>query len=421
MSGPLAYAAVTAVLKDLLNDGLVNSDLSSILGTVKVSALPPDRVATGAEEPSQLNVFLYQVTSNQGWRNADLPARSPAGDQRWANPPLAVDLHYLLTAYGAQDLDAEVLLGYAMQLLHETPVLTRSAIRRTFSVSSPVSDRLMPASVTDRNPADLADQLESCRITPRYLTTDELSKLWSAMQARYRPTMAYTVSVVLMQRTTPVRAALPVREPRLHVTPIAQPAITALEPSSGPAGTTVRLVGKSLRGSVTQVRIDGTLIEPAPDDVTSQTIRVVLPGALRAGLSPVQVVHPVPVGEPPTPRPGVGVESNVVGFVVTPVVTSPSPHALDGDRRLTVAVTPAVAREQRVTVFIGEAALTAPPAASTAPATSPTIGVTVPAGWPAGTHLLRVQVDGAMSPLLVDDVAGSPTFNTYVGPTVSVP
>ena len=148
-----------------------------------------------------------------------------------ANPPLPLDLHYLLTAYGADDLDAEILLGYAMQLLHEMPVLTPALIRKTFSATSPVTDKLMPASVPDRNPADLADQVELCKIAPHYLTTEELSRLWSAMQARYRPSMAYDVSVVLIESTTPVKAALPVRAPALTVAPITRPSIDRIDPS----------------------------------------------------------------------------------------------------------------------------------------------------------------------------------------------
>ena len=88
-----------------------------------MSASPPDRIATGAQEPNQINLFLYQVTANPGWRNADMPAWAGDGSNLTA-PPLALDLHYLVTAYGSSDLDAEVLLGYATHLLHETPVLT---------------------------------------------------------------------------------------------------------------------------------------------------------------------------------------------------------------------------------------------------------------------------------------------------------
>ena len=98
MSNALAIAGVTAVLRDLLNDGLVNHNVSGVLGsTVTVSVLPPDRVVSGTEI-SQLNLFLHQVTPNTGWRNEGLPARDASGSQRLSNPPLALSLHYLLSA-----------------------------------------------------------------------------------------------------------------------------------------------------------------------------------------------------------------------------------------------------------------------------------------------------------------------------------
>ena len=42
MSSPLAIAAVTAALKDLLNDGLLNHDFSSI-GSFTVKVVPAAR------------------------------------------------------------------------------------------------------------------------------------------------------------------------------------------------------------------------------------------------------------------------------------------------------------------------------------------------------------------------------------------
>ena len=49
------------------------------------------------------------------------------------NAPLALELHYLLMAYGRDDYQAEILMGYAMQLLHDTPVLTRKSIQDSLS------------------------------------------------------------------------------------------------------------------------------------------------------------------------------------------------------------------------------------------------------------------------------------------------
>src|SRR5258708_3744415 len=143
MSSPLAIAAVTAAIKDLLNDGLLNNDLSSV-GSFTVTSLPPDRISTGQSEPNQLNVFLYQVTPNSGWRNAMLPSHDGAG-ARLTNPPLALDLHFLVTAYGADDLNAEILLGYAMHLLHGCPVLTRQQLRTVLGGVNPVDGSILPS------------------------------------------------------------------------------------------------------------------------------------------------------------------------------------------------------------------------------------------------------------------------------------
>src|SRR3954465_9478756 len=116
MSNALAIAGVTAVLKDLLENGLIDHQVTGAVGTeVTVSSLAPDVVPIdGAEAAPRLNLFLYQVTPNAAWRNVDLPSCDRSG-RRISNPPLALDLHYLLTAYGFAELQAEVLLGYGMQ------------------------------------------------------------------------------------------------------------------------------------------------------------------------------------------------------------------------------------------------------------------------------------------------------------------
>ena len=165
MSTALAIASVTAVLKDLLNNGVIDHDLASSVGEVVVSALPPDRIdalGTPADQKSRLNLFLYQITPNQGWRNVGLPSHDGRGE-RLSNPPLALDLHYLLTAYGLEEFHAEILLGYGMQLLHETPVLTRSAIRTSLAPPTPVGGG-----------GDLPPAMQAC-----YL---ELGSRWSRLR-----------------------------------------------------------------------------------------------------------------------------------------------------------------------------------------------------------------------------------------------
>jgi len=186
MSSALAIAAVTASLKDRLNNGLLDQDLSHI-GSFAVTAQPPDRISTGTTETNVLNLFLYQVTPNLGWRNVDLPSRDNGGG-RTTNPPLALDLHYLLSAYGSQDMNAEILLGYAMQLLHEYPGLSRQQLRTALgNPTPPVEGTLLPGPFGTMSAVDLAEQLELIKISPQYLSGEDLSKLWTAMQARYPP------------------------------------------------------------------------------------------------------------------------------------------------------------------------------------------------------------------------------------------
>ena len=208
MSGPFAIAGVTAVLKDVLNKQFSHpefADLASAIGSFTITTIAPDRVATGEQEPNQLNLFLYQITANQGWFNTGLPSRD-SDNNRVDNPPLAIDLHYLVTAYGSDNFNDEILLGCAMQAFHETPVMSRAYIRNVLDNSGGTA----PAPFDVLSAVDLADQIELIKITPKFLTTEELSKLWTAMQARFRQTMAYHVSVVLIQSKQPVKAALPV-------------------------------------------------------------------------------------------------------------------------------------------------------------------------------------------------------------------
>src|SRR3954453_15392899 len=101
MSTALAIAAATRVLASVIDDNVNAAGLSSLLGTAQTTASPPDKVNTDTKEGPQLNLFLFQVSFNQGWREVGLPSRNAAGDGI-DRPPLALNLHYMLTAYGPE-------------------------------------------------------------------------------------------------------------------------------------------------------------------------------------------------------------------------------------------------------------------------------------------------------------------------------
>jgi hypothetical protein len=156
------------------------------------------------------------------------------------------------------------------------------------------------------------------------------------------------------------------------------------------------------------------------DGSRDTALTITLPAGLRAGVNPVQVVHRVPIGDPPVGHTGVGFESNTAALVLAPVVTTPTPVSVARGTALTLAVAPPAGRDQRVSVLVGDVAIAVPARPPSAPEVSAGVAVQVPADLATGTFLLRVQVDGAVSALAVDTTPGSPTFNRYVGPLIEV-
>ena len=188
MSSPLSIASVTSVIKSTLENGLVVHGATAVVGELAVTALPPDRIPTGSDERSQLNIYLYRITPNTAWRA--VPASGAAGAE--ARPvPLSLDLHYLLTAYGERDYHAETLLGSAMELLHEAPILTRETIAPLLTALTERGDA--GASVF----ADVIKSIDRITLSPEFLSMEDMTKLWSALQARYRLSATYQVSVLM--------------------------------------------------------------------------------------------------------------------------------------------------------------------------------------------------------------------------------
>jgi uncharacterized protein DUF4255 len=188
MSSPLSIASVTSVIKGFLENGLVVHGASAVVGDLSVTALPPDRIATGADERSQLNIYLYRITPNTAWRTV---AASGSGEQDVRAMPLSLDLHYVLTAYGEREYHAETLLGSAVDLIHETPVLTREVI--TPMLSALAEHGNAGATVF----ADVINSIDRITLSPEFLSMEDLTKLWSALQARYRLSATYQASVLM--------------------------------------------------------------------------------------------------------------------------------------------------------------------------------------------------------------------------------
>jgi hypothetical protein len=110
----------------------------------------------------------------------------------------------------------------------------------------------LPAALRALADCGLADQLEQIKITPEYLSTEEMSKLWTAVQSHYRPTAAYMATVVLIE-SSQARAPLPVLTAhRRQAEPVPPfPTIESALPTKQPAApwATVDITGHHLDGT----------------------------------------------------------------------------------------------------------------------------------------------------------------------------
>ncbi len=204
MSKALVIASVTSVLRGLLRHSLDNDGLQPVLGDqVAITTVPPDTIPLGVSDAKpQLNLFFFQLSHNTNWRTP-APSRRISAQSIVRPSPLALDLHYLVTAYGREELHTEILLDFVLCALDQQAVLNQQSIQSAQSgsaigaaVGSPV-DRML-ANASD------AGQLQQLRITPTVFSTQDMSALWSAMHAHYRPSLVYTVSALLQQTLPPM-------------------------------------------------------------------------------------------------------------------------------------------------------------------------------------------------------------------------
>jgi hypothetical protein len=420
MSGALGIAAVTGVLESMLHS-VFNPGAG--LGSVLVSALAPDVVQTSIDAGStnpQVNLFLHQVRHNAAWRNVDLPSLAADGTTRLKNPPLALDLHYLLTAYTPEDGFAEALLGYALLMLHQFPMLSRDQVTNALSNLSaghPLYTALQSTGV--------ADQMELLKITPETLGREEMAWIWTALKADYRPTYAFQVSVVLLQPPAAVSSPLPVFFRNINVQPGPPPLLSQVEVPANQGGAAVgdavTLIGQSLSGvnaiALTNQRF-GFRYQPliTPSAVGATSVSFVVPNDpanLPAGLYTVSALF--------TDAGGNIVQStNALGLGVAPTIVMAPPPAVTQDASgttVTLNCAPDAQARQIISLVMGGTAIPAQPLPPLVTIT-PTLSFLFAApGLAPGPYVIRLQVDGVDSAV---SWSATPTPH-FTAPIVTVP
>lgn len=401
MSNSLAIAAVTATLQAILQANVV---LEPDLNDTSVTILPLD-LARGKNTTNQLNLFLYMVARNAAWVNADMPRQVKPGEV--AISPLPLNLYFLLTAFGRDDDAAQPfgheLLGKAMSILYDNPILSSIDIRAATQAALPASD--------------LDRQIEHLRITLHPLSIDELSKLWTGFSMQYRLSAAYEVSVALIESTRATRTGLPVLArgsgdqgflSQANTGPPLPTLYSVAAPPQHPSallGDILTITGVNLGGADVGVQflhpLWTTPVEIAPQPgATATTLSVQLPNAPAAWPAGFYNLEVLVQRTGETFRRS----TNTLVFPLAPSLTVAPGSAAPGNIVYTATVAPEVLPAQHVTLMLGDAEFVADPLTVQGPAlTFPTTGLV------AGTYWVRLRVDGVDS-LIFDPTKTPPAY-----------
>lgn len=404
MSNSLAIAAVTATIRNLLTVGIATD---SELNDTTITMQPLDRARPAGNNANQLNIFLYQTLPNAAWRNRDLPGRT-ASPLETAMPPLALNLYYLITAFG-RDNDANrpfshQVLGKAMSVLHDHPVLLRDELKSGLANN------------------DLYAQIERVRLTLQPLNVDEIFKLWSGFQTQYRLSVAYEACVILIDSSLPAKAALPVltRGPKdsgitalptvLSPLPEIQGIVMQKNQPAALLGDTVIIQGRNFGGDVQAVFRSVRLQDPIRVDATlsgTGQAQVVIdndPAKWIAGYYTVALELTENKGKPDEKVRS----TNEFPFSIAPKISAKFPinAAAGPSATVTLRCTPKVLPEQRVAMLLGDREIVAETFKTAASQLRFTIQPAT-----AGKYRIRLRVDGVDSLLVVDYSSPIPAFN----------
>ncbi|MGH3265581.1 MAG: DUF4255 domain-containing protein [Trebonia sp.] len=341
MSTYQAVGAVSSTLKQLLTSYL---DTPSGVGPVPITVgLPPDdpEVINGP----LVNLFLYRVCENATLQSQELPGQGSNGS--YGHPPLALDLHYLLTTYGVtknpagnkfeDEIVAHWLLGSAMRILHDYAIITP-----TFE--GPGGELILDP-VLESAP-------ERVKLTLQPISLEDLSKVWTALSRPFRVSAAYEVTVVQIETTLadsygPPVGPGPIGGPHVTAMPGLAPLITGIHAAGrtdafARAADTLVLEGAGLLSDETQVQIGGIAAIGQVTSARSDRMTVVVPDdpRLQPGILELSISHGLAMGSPPTLRPAL--TSNVVAFALVPrvdtVVSAGGNITVTGSRLLNTGV-----------------------------------------------------------------------------------
>jgi hypothetical protein len=134
------------------------------------------QLAGDVEETTRVTLLLHRVAVNEHARQS-----RPANAAADGRAPLSLDLHYLLTAWAATPLDEQITFAWTLRQLHQHPVLDASS--------------LSPEAGWARD--------EVIQIVPSELSTEDMMRIWDALDPSYRLSATYVARYVRLDPDAP--------------------------------------------------------------------------------------------------------------------------------------------------------------------------------------------------------------------------
>ena len=175
MATRLAILATTKAICRLLVDACPKSDFP----TAQIKIVQAEDIAGANLQFVGISIYLYHIMANQSRRN--VPAQvSPAGKR--TNPSLPLDLYYMLTPWASNSDFQLSLLGWAMSVLDNSPIIPASYLNHDF----PGKKVFRPE--------------ESVELIFNPIPIQEIAHLWENLhQVRIMPSVTYIIRGVQIE------------------------------------------------------------------------------------------------------------------------------------------------------------------------------------------------------------------------------
>jgi hypothetical protein len=134
-----------------------------------------------------ISLYLYRVTVSA---NRNRPPRMGRDGKR-TRPPIPLDLHYLLTAWGGDAIRQQRMLGFAIRTLEDTPILPAGVL----NLGAPEPDLFRPE--------------ETVELVYESVSIQDFAALWNIAQSKEQPSATYVARMVEIESGAFVQDSAP--------------------------------------------------------------------------------------------------------------------------------------------------------------------------------------------------------------------